>query len=282
MLSHPDNIAKFIEHIQINGGSPNTVRAYRADLNGFYAQCSFPPVDKIGELEPHMAAYLTNGKAHWSINTLNRKLACFRKFGQFFGRPDFLAGYKRPNSPPGIAHPIPEGIDGVLAMIDAAKKPHHKALITFTGLLGLRVAEALSVRLGDLSWSSEEITVLGKGEKTRIVPVSDHAWGCLSHRIIEMRQECLYVHKLPEMLFVPLADRVARRAITSIAKKAGLSNPVSSHDLRMTFGTVAYYNSGGDIRAVQELLGHASSHTTENYTSVSMDAMRAAADITRR
>lgn len=277
-LTH--SASRFLDNLKNYGCSPNTIRAYKSDLSMFlhsmYLGYDYTP----SELENFMASYLSTHKCNWSINTLNRKLACFRKYGQYIGKADFLSSYKRPTSPPGLAHPIQEGVDGILKMIETARKPHHKALVTLTGLLGLRVAEALSVTCGDFHQDFTELEVIGKGEKTRIIPVSDHVWGCLVYRYFEILS--CETHGSNHHRFVPLSNRAARLAITNIAKRAELKNPVSSHDLRMTFGTVAYYTSGGDLRAVQELLGHSNSHTTENYTQVSMDKMRSAAEITRR
>ena len=154
-------------------------------------------------------------------------------------------------------------------MLECSRKVEHTALVALCGLLGLRVGEALKVRPSHFDHRHNTLRVYGKGDKQRSVPVSDSVWQYLMPAIMAAAGDAL---------LVPLHDRTARRAWSSIAKRAGLAHS-ATHDGRMTVGTMAYHNSGGDIRAVQELLGHSSSQTTENYTQVDFDKMRKAADL---
>lgn len=222
------------------------------------------------DFEYAAAAHLTERRVECAPSTINRKLSCFRKFGAYLGWQDFLSGYKPPKAAKGVAHPLPEGVSGIMAMVAVARKPEHKAIVALCGMLGLRMGEALKVRPSDINTSRNMLRVHGKGDKYRDVNVSDAVWEHLMPAIIKARDT--------NALLIPLHDRTARRAWTSMAKRAGLSHS-SSHDGRMTVGTTMYYNSGGDIRAVQEHLGHASSHTTENYTQVDIEKLRKAADI---
>lgn len=282
----PGSIDLFLGSLTVNGLSKNTVRAYQSDLKGWLTEFpskgpttytdpatgetdTRPPVWTRAEVEASAAGHLTRGRSEWSASTTNRKLAALRKFGRWLGFTDFLAEYKPPKPARGIAHPLPEGIQGILDMIEEARKPEHKALVTLIGLLGLRCGEALKVRPSDIDEDSMTMRVRGKGDKDRIVPVHDRAYEALLPRLVQCWGD--------DGLLVPMHDRTARRAWTGIARRAGITKPSSTHDGRMTFGTVAYNNSGGDIRAVQELLGHSSVNTTENYTEVNMDKMRDAA-----
>lgn len=268
-----DSIDQFLSSLSANGMSKNTTRAYRADLMGLLEGMDPPATDDPKDFERVVLEYIADQRVGWADSTLKRKLACFRSFGRSHEWDWFLARYKQPVLAAGIAHPIPEGVEGVIRMIECSKKPVHKAVITLTGLCGLRVGEALEIRPSMIDEDSMTMKVHGKGNKTRTIPIDDFAY----QQLLPVLLRCWKNNDL----LVPLHERSARRAIKSAAVKAGLSRPVASHDMRMTFGTVAYYNSGGDIRAVQELLGHSSSHTTENYTQVSMDKMRAAANIVK-
>ena len=124
-----------------------------------------------------------------------------------------------------------------------------------------RIHEALEARPEDLyqdengSWW---IQIMGKGGVERHVPVSDALKAVLDS--VAVAPEIRYARNL--------ADRSARQAITNAGKRAKVSRPVSSHDLRMTFGTVIY-NQTLDLRLTQELLGHASAMTTQLYTRIS-------------
>lgn len=223
------------------------------------------------EVEHTAARWLTEHRDSLSAATVQRKLAAFRKFGKFMGWPAFLEEYKAPKRSTGVAHPIEQGVDGVLDMITESRKPAHAALISLCGLAGLRVGEALKVRPSHIDEKNMVLTVFGKGSKMRKVPLSDRCYEALLPRLLPCWAD--------DGLLVPLDNRTARRAVTSVAKRCGMQ--VASHDLRMTFGTATYHQSGGNIRVVQELLGHASSTTTENYTQVRFDEMRQATEIVK-
>lgn len=283
------SIEQFLSYLSVNGLAKNTVKAYRADLRVAMDEIPVPEPIVYGteqaqelhlvsltrsQVESCLATYLTEMREsrEYSPATINRKLACFRKYGKWCGWPDFLSAYRKMPDPPQVAHPLEDGVEAVKAMLKCARKPHHVALVTLTGLLGLRISEALSIRASHINESTDPIMLRfqGKGEKVRQVPVNDKVYELLLPRLVR----CWSSNER----LVPLSDRGGRLAITSIAKRAGI-NAVASHDMRMTFGTAVYYNSGGDLRATQELLGHADARTTQLYTFVSMEKQRAAAAI---
>lgn len=271
MKPNPDSVELFIDHLVLNAASPHTIRAYKSDLRGLLDYCFTKTDFDTSNFEIYTATYLNFNKPGWSVNTINRKIAAFKAYAKWLGYVNFLKDYSRPKTPPGIAHPIPEGVAGILKMIDVANKTSHQALVAMTGLMGLRIGEALQIEASNVRTENSTLTVFGKGNKTRVIPISDMAFGILVRRYCECAGTTTKL--------VPLTDRAARRVITRLAEKAELSRSVASHDMRMTFGTVAYHKSGGDLRAVQELLGHSSSHTTENYTLVNLEQMRKAAEI---
>lgn len=261
-----ETIEKYLQSLTMNGASPHTIRAYRSDLIGLKTWMDQHP---LMDLETAVAEWLTWGRKTWAPKTTNRKLTTARSFGRFLSL-NLLPDYRPPKAAPGVAHPIPEGIPGVVTMYHTARKDAHKAAIVLCGALGLRISEARQVRTVDFTYhgSDRVLMVRGKGDKQRFVPVSDDVWELLANLNVSL-----------DGALVPLTDRAVRRAITRTAARAGCARPVASHDLRMTFGTAAYNQSGGDIRAVQELLGHASTQTTENYTHVTMDKKKAAAGV---
>lgn len=209
--------------------------------------------------------YLTTFRREWAPSTTNRKLAAFRAYGRHQGEPNFLATYKAPTVAAGIAHPIPGGIEAVMMMVEKARKPEHRVIIVLCGRLGCRSIEARRVRPKDFSYESDGTILLvhGKGDKTRRVPVPDDVLAILGPTILRTP---------PDKPLVSIVDRAARRAITRIGRRA-LDHHVASHDLRMTTGT-AFYDQTKDLRATQELLGHASSDTTQGYTGVKISTIR--------
>src|SRR4051812_8088945 len=95
----------FLRSLSVNGKADNTVRAYRADLKGLREWLEEAD-NEIPDLEFRTKEYLTEHKKNWAPSTTNRKLAAFRAYGAFQGDSTFLADYKAPYVPAGIAHPI--------------------------------------------------------------------------------------------------------------------------------------------------------------------------------
>lgn len=200
--------------------------------------------------------------------TTTRRLTSLKVFSRWAGWGEPLVDYTAPHVTPGQPHPIPEGMDGVRRMIEAATRSEHKALVALCGMAGLRIAEALSVAPSDFDLHDMVLKVLGKGDKYRYVPVNDELWSVIASAVVEAFCD-------NAATVVSLHDRAARKVITRLAKNAGLQRHVKSHDLRATFATEVY-NKTLDIRVVQELLGHSSVETTQIYTGVRMQSLREA------
>lgn len=196
-------------------------------------------------------------------------MATFKEFAKTHGEA-ILVDYRAPKPAAPRPHPIDEGIQGIGAMLEAARNDAERALVALTGLCGLRVSEARSVRPSMFDIRNPEritLTVRGKGDKERVVPVSADAW---------MAMQAAYVSAYSrDLTLVPLSDSGARKAFTRIGKEAGLSRRVASHDGRATLATAAL-NNGANIRTVQEILGHSNVSTTQVYTGVTLDSMREA------
>lgn len=156
-------------------------------------------------------------------------------------------------------------------LIKVARNDSQRALLALCGLCGLRISEALSICPQNFKLAEMMLEVRGKGDKTRFVPVSPEAWDLLI--IPVTRAMCENDREV-----INLKDRFARRVITNLGIKAGLRRHISSHDLRATFAT-AVYDKTGDIRLVQELLGHSSVETTQLYTGVLLSKMRDAVQL---
>lgn len=272
-----DSTDRFLDWLSVNGSSENTIRAYRADLRGLRMVLPMSPLT-WDELQMETARYLTKNRPLWAPKTTERKVGTFRAWAKWAGATGFLAGYRPPKPARAEPHPLPEGIDGVLRMMNACVTPsglitprirRRRALVAFTGLCGLRVGEALSIRPAAVNRLERTLTVRGKGDRTRVVPISDMA--------LPIILDAMDATPVGETI-VGLADRGARQMLTGLAASAGLSRHVSSHDLRATLATAAYDKSK-DLRVVQEILGHASPVQTQVYTGVSRAAMRTAMEV---
>lgn len=265
-----DSIAQFQSSLSERGRSALTVKCYGSDLRMLLQDENVTSIPS--ELfETTAMRWLQRFRQDLSPKTTSRRLTSLRAFAKWAGWGNVLGDYSAPTPAKGNPHPLPEGIDGVKRLIDATENEKQKALLALCGYCGLRVAEALAVRPSDFNLNEMTLTVRGKGDKTRVVPVSSAAWEILSMPVTRAFTE-------NNRQVVQLKDRFARRIITDLGAKAGLQRSISSHDLRSTFAT-AVFDKTLDIRVTQELLGHASVETTQLYTQVTLGKMRAAVEL---
>jgi len=267
-LTH-DSIEQFQKYLHDRGRGPKTLKSYGADLKMLLRHCK---TDEIGleDLEQEGMEWLQENRRTVAPKTTLRRLTSLKAFSRWAGLEKAFHDFHAPTPLRGQPHPLPEGIDGVLRMIEVATNERHKALIALCGLCGCRVAEAIAVEPDDFDMETMTLKIRGKGEKERLVPVSDRAFEVLATPIMRARME--------DRTVVGLKDRGARAAISDLGVKAKLKRHISSHDLRATFAT-AVYDKTLDLRLAQELLGHASSSTTELYTRVAMGKMRGAVEL---
>ena len=252
------------------GRSTNTAKAYSSDLRQFLLSLGEDFPLTLGNYENQAMRWLNNTREEASPKTTGRRLTSLRAFAKWAGLPNVLDDYIAPTPARPVPHPIPEGPAGVNRMLVKCKTAEERALVTLCGLIGCRVGEALSVRPKDLDLSTMLLTIRGKGDKSRVVPVSRAAWLALeTHFVVRAR--------FPNEPIIQLQDRTARSCITRLGRAAKLQRKVTSHDLRATFAT-AVYDHTQDLRVTQELLGHSNSATTEIYTGVSQAKMKSAVE----
>lgn len=269
MILSEESIAQYRNWCIARGRALNTAKAYATDLKEFLKAVGDSEL-QMEEYEELAMSWLNLSRQKCSPKTTGRRLTSLRQFGRWAGLESPLADYAAPQPARPIAHPIPEGPTGIDRMIQVAKNNQQRALLGLCGFAGLRVSEALSTRIYDFDLQTMTLSVRGKGDKMRIVPLNNRAWSAISSAYVDAMST-------KDGFLVRYKDRFARKVITNLGKKAQLSRPISSHDLRATFATAAY-DHALDLRSVQELLGHSSSMTTEVYTGVTMKKMRKAAE----
>ncbi len=151
------------------------------------------------------------------------------------------------------------------------------AMLEFAYATGVRVSELVALRLQDILFTDGVARIFGKGAKERLVPVGRRALGAVSSYAREIRP-ALDRGKARGFLFLnargtPLSRVGAWGVIKATARRAGLTKRVTPHTLRHTFAT-HLLEGGADLRAVQEMLGHADLSTTQRYTHVDRDYLR--------
>lgn len=155
---------------------------------------------------------------------------------------------------------------------DACKGYREKALVEFLVSTGCRLSEVAQLNVADLDFNNRSVTVTGKGNKERPVYFSIRARLMLQEYIKERKGgEGLFVSsKTP---YLPLKPRAIQRIIHGLSVRAGLDARVHPHLLRHTFATHAL-NSGMDVTAIQQLLGHENISTTQIYAAMNEDVIR--------
>ena len=225
---------------------------------------------KPDEYEELAMAWLNLQRREKSPKTIARRLSSLRAWARWGNLGEVLKDYIAPTPSRPIPHPIHEGLDGVERMIAQAKNEQQVAIVALGGFVGTRISESISVVVDDFDIPGRRLRILGKGQKERVVPISERALQNIVSAYVQ-------AHDNEGGRLITYSERFSRTVVTNLAKRAGLSRTISSHDLRATFATEAM-NKCGNIRVVQELLGHANSATTEIYTGVREDQMRGAVE----
>jgi site-specific recombinase XerD len=244
------------------------VKAYTSDLREFLKAAGENGTISQAEYEDLAFAWLNLTRQTVSPKTTARRLTSLKGFAKWARMGEVLTEYIAPTPARSMPHPIPEGEEGLERMIRAAKNPEQVALVALGGYVGCRISESLSVSLQSLDLKERTLLIRGKGDKERVVPLSEKATMHLQNAIIDAVVK-------PDHKLVSYQDRFARQVIKNLGLRAGLQREVASHDLRATYATIILSQTN-NIRLVQELLGHASVATTEVYTGISMEQMRKA------
>jgi len=276
--------------------SPRTVRAYGSDLERFTdfwqrefgeeaaGRAPLPKVDTLA-VRSYLAALHRSGLQNRSIA---RHLSTLRSFFRWACREGHLnrnpaQGLLSPRVPRTLPRAMTQAdTESLLAVSEDESVPEReRALFELLYATGVRVSEAAGLDLEDVDLGSRLVRVVGKGSKERIVPFGEEAGEAL-RAYLPVRAALRHGESAPsdggEPLFVNRrGGRLTTRSMARLLKRrlaaAGLPQDISPHALRHTFAT-HLLQAGADLRAIQELLGHASLSTTQKYTH--LDAARLA------
>jgi len=173
-----------------------------------------------------------------------------------------------------------EEIDAMLAQIDRSKPEGERnvAMLETLYSCGLRVSELVSLKLTDLHPQEGFISVIGKGNKQRLVPIGRSALKLISLYVTHHRSKIDIRKHNEDMIFLskrggPITRQMVFYIIKDLAERAGIKKHLSPHTFRHSFAT-HLVEGGADLRAVQEMLGHESITTTEIYTHLDQQFLR--------
>lgn len=275
--------------------SPQTAEAYARDVRQFLTFLSGHlggPVTlaALAALEPRdVRAFLAARRGEgMGSRSLGRLLAGARSFARFLerggrGKVGALAAIRPPKARPRLPRPLP--VADARAVVDAdtrageAREPwvlaRDAAVLALCYGSGLRISEALLLERRAAPKPGAVLRITGKGGKTRMVPVLPK----VAEAIAEYLKLCPYAMAPDGPLFVgarggPLSPRIVQLAMATLRGALGLPETATPHALRHSFATHLLMQ-GGDLRSIQELLGHASLSTTQIYTAVDSEALLA-------
>jgi len=291
-----EDIDSFLTYLTVEKGfSDNTVAAYRNDL---YRLANFveEEANKQG-LTPSWANFGRQGMLSYLLDlnqrsyaptTRARKVAAARSFFKFLVAEEIIKEDPTENvkSPTvGRALPKPISVSQIRTLLEQPTKrstPEAKrdaAMLQLLYASGMRVSELVSLNLNDMNTVDGNVRCFGKGHKERIVPIHKLAVQAIDEYVEEARPRLVRNDKEKALFLNRRGDRLTRQGFWQIlkeyAKSAGLEGEVTPHTLRHSFAT-HMLSGGADLRAVQELLGHANISTTQVYTHLTTEHIRRA------
>lgn len=296
-------LEQYLSHLRIERGlSANTLAAYRRDLRRYLAELARRDIDATAVDPQQLGRWLqslrtgADGGSVLSASSAARSLAAVRGLHSFLdaervsssGDPARLV--PSPALPRRLPHPL--AIAQVEALIEAAGRPgtgrdataralRDRALLEVLYGLGARISEATGLDVDDIDAQERAAVLRGKGDKHRVVPVGRFALEALEAYLTRGRPVLAARGTgTPAIFLGSRGTRLTRQAAWQVVQRAAdaaelsdLPEPISPHTLRHSYATHLLHG-GADVRAVQELLGHASVTTTQLYTQVTVDSLR--------
>jgi integrase/recombinase XerD len=288
------DLQNFIHYLSVERGlAQNTLESYERDLTQYIKyllECGLHSWDQ--SQKAHITAYLLKLKqAGRASATVSRSMVSIRAFYQFMVREKMLdkdPSVNMETPKPGKRLPKVLSIQEVETLLEAPRTStpngmRDKAMLEVLYATGIRVSELISLNVSSINLGMGFVRCIGKGSKERIIPLGRIAAGCL-HSYLDMRGKLLKRNIHEEALFVShLGRRMTRQGFWKIIKKyaleANIHKEITPHTMRHSFATHLLEN-GADLRAVQEMLGHADISTTQVYTHVTKSRMKEVYDRT--
>ncbi|MDR2877980.1 MAG: site-specific tyrosine recombinase XerD [Chromatiales bacterium] len=283
-------IDRFLDALWVERGlSPATLEAYRADLMGFDRWLKARSDDlslgvaQAGDLQEYFAFRLINNAKPRSVARL---VSSQRRFYRYL----IEAGLRSDDPavrlhPPRLGRPLPKSLTEkeVEALLEApavqtAVGLRDRAMLEMLYAAGLRVSELVSLPLTRVNTRQGVVRVLGKGGKDRLVPLGEEALAWLETYLRDARPTLLEGRSTDALFITARGEAMTRQAFWHLIKRharaAGIDKPLSPHTLRHAFAT-HLLDHGADLRSLQMLLGHADLSTTQIYTHVARERLKA-------
>lgn len=278
-------IDKFVTYLKIEkNASVHTIINYTEDLKGFSSFLQDRPLEGVDYLIIRKFLAVLRSK-EYDKRTIARKLSTLRSFFKFL----YKEGYLKYNpmstvSTPKISKKLPKFLDvaSVVRLIESpGKKDAHalrdRAIMEVLYTSGMRVSELVGLDTENVDLIGGVAKVMGKGKQERMCPIGDKAGKVLRDYLDKRpgKNKALFLNSSGTRL----RDRSVRRIIDKYIHKISLREKISPHTLRHSFAT-HLLERGADLRSVQELLGHKNLSTTQIYTHITPERLKAVYDKT--
>jgi len=281
-----DELSSF-EHFLISEGDElNTIRSYRYDMQQFMQYCAMHDHDILRANTAQIRGFIhALSDAGLHATSINRKISSIKAFYRYL----VFSGTIE-NNPAAdlellkVGRTLPQvlSIEEVTALIEAADEGtslglRDRACMELLYGAGLRISELLGLKVQDMDIEHRFLSVIGKGSKQRIVPFGKKAAAAVERYITLGRSAILKNRSSPFVILNVRGRKLSRMGFLKILKKyrikAGITKRVTPHMFRHSFAT-HLLEAGADLRAVQELLGHADITTTQIYTHIDREYLK--------
>ena len=284
-------VLDFLSYLELERGlSRNTLNAYRTDLLQYGEYLAAHHREALEASAADVAEFLAElatgeGRPACSAATIHRKAACLRSFYKHLHRDELIgddptASLAAPRRSKKLPHVLnyPE-VQKLLAAPKGSEPTalRDRAILEVMYACGLRASETIGLELGDVDLHEGILRARGKGSKERLVPLGSQAIAAIKAYLRGGRSKLVGARQEPKLFVNFRGGALTRQGLYKIvqrcARDAGLAGRMSPHTLRHSFAT--HLLAGGcDLRAVQEMLGHADIATTQMYTHLSGDRLK--------
>ncbi|PKL35149.1 MAG: site-specific tyrosine recombinase XerD [Spirochaetae bacterium HGW-Spirochaetae-1] len=281
-------ISRFKRFLQVEKGlSPNSIYSYTYDLKKFSEYLTSQNKDILAATQEDVQQFLKfeKTKKKNSTRTLARSLAAIRQFYNFLS--DTEVNIDNPTTKiesPHIEKTLPDfltikEVDKLFSSI-SEEDPYELRDKTIFELLyssGLRISEAVDLEIDEMDFENSFLSIIGKGDKERIVPVNEEAKRLLLKYLRDSRQDILGTRESEYLFVSKKGSKLNRKSVWRLLKnyvvRTKITKNITPHTLRHSFATHLIEN-GADLRSVQELLGHMDISTTQVYTHLAKEKLQ--------
>jgi integrase/recombinase XerC len=285
-LNNEDYLRGFLSHLRHERRlSEHTASSYAHDVGTLFELAGATPLNDLDVHQARRFVAMVHGRGLQG-RSLARMLSAWRSFYRYLARDHRFAsnpfqGIRAPKATKTLPKALSPDEAARLVALSGEEDltVRDRAMLELFYSSGLRLSELTRLAVGDVNFSDDTVRVMGKGNKARVVPVGAfarqalQAWLSVRSELAPAGQQALFVDQRGRAMSV----RTVQRRVATWGTRQGLTQHVHPHMLRHSFAS-HLLQSSGDLRAVQEMLGHASISTTQVYTHLDYQYLAKAYD----